>query len=133
MCITNTSHTTHPATTPAVNQLQYSVGQGSSTVIQTDAKIGLESISKAPIIVQAYSPLGSGQVLSNPTVLGIAQAHNKSAAQVALRWIIQRGATINTQSTNPEHLLQDIQIFDFHLTSSEMAKLNAIQGLADHA
>lgn len=112
-CITaNTS-----LTVPSVNQMPYSVGHGSDTVVTDDGKFGIH--------VMAYSPLGSGSVLSDPIVLKIASTHQKSAAQVALRWIVQRNVSIATQSTNPDHLKDDAAIFDFSLTSDEMAQLNA--------
>eukprot|EP00658_Telonema_sp_P-2_P038065 TRINITY_DN27365_c0_g1_i4.p1 TRINITY_DN27365_c0_g1~~TRINITY_DN27365_c0_g1_i4.p1 ORF type:complete len:155 (-),score=57.98 TRINITY_DN27365_c0_g1_i4:339-803(-) len=103
---------------PAVNQMRLSVGSGTAGVVVADAQLG--------IVVQAYSPLGSGTILEKPEVLAIAKAHNVSSAQVALRWILQKNATINTQSTNPAHLAQDVNIFDFELTVEEMHTLDSI-------
>jgi len=103
-------------TVPSVNQMPYSVGHGSDTVVADNGALG--------IYVQAYSPLGSGGILSDPLITKIGAQHKKSAAQVALRWIVQRNVTIATQSTNPAHLQQDSSIFDFTLTDEEMAKLN---------
>ena len=77
----------------------------------------------------AYSPLGglSGvDVLSNPTVLSVAKTHNKSSAQVALRWVTQQGVVAVTASTNPAHLQGDMDIFDFTLSAQEMKELTAI-------
>jgi len=99
---------------PTVNQLSYSVGM---SLDPENAKYG--------IVEQAYSPLGSGRLATDPLLQGIGKEHNKTAAQVALRWILQHNATINTQSTNPAYLKQDADIFDFTLTDAEMAKLNA--------
>ena len=94
------------ATVPAVNQLPYSVGHGKITV-------------------QAYSPLGSGSVLSDHDVIAIGKRHNKSSAQVALRWIIQRNATFTTSASTQEHFEEDLDIFDFELSETEMNTLNA--------
>lgn len=105
------------ATVPSVNQMPYSVGRGSDTVVADDGSLGVH--------VMAYSPLGSGGVLSDPDVIKIAKAHKKSTAQVALRWIIQRNVSIATQSTNPGHLQEDASIFDFTLTDDEMSRLDA--------
>ena len=102
---------------PVANQMQYSVGHGHDTVVADNAKHG--------IIVQAYSPLGSGSLAGDPMLQKIGKAHNKSAAQVALRWILQHNATIATQSTNPAYLKEDADIFDFALTASEMSQLDA--------
>jgi len=110
-CITaNTS-----ATVPSVNQLPYALGHGSDPVVETNGALGVH--------VMAYSPLEID--LSDPDLAKIATAHKKSSAQVALRWIVQRNVSIATQSTNPEHLKQDADIFDFALTKAEMAKLDA--------
>lgn len=108
------------ATVPAVNQLPYSVGHGSDTAVVDNYKHG-------KIIVQAYSPLGSGSVLSDPGVISIGRAHNKTSAQVALRWILQRGATFTTSASTMEHFLEDLDIFNFELSSKEMKTLNAIK------
>jgi len=112
-CITSNS----TAVVPAVNQMQYSVGHGHDTVVADNAKHG--------VVVQAYSPLGSGSLAGDAMLQKIGTAHNKSAAQVALRWILQHNATIATQSTNAQYLQQDIDIFDFVLTQSEMSQLDA--------
>merc|ERR1712146_144947 len=106
------------STVPSVNQMPYSVGHGSDSVVADNGALGIH--------VQAYSPLGSGGVLSNPVVTKIAQAHSQSAAQVALRWIVQRNVSIATQSTNADHLKEDVAIFDFALTDDEMKQLNAV-------
>lgn len=105
------------STVPAVNQMQYSVGHGGDTVVEDDAKFGT--------FVQAYSPLMHGDLLHLPLLIDIGKAHNKSSAQVALRWIVQHNATIATESTKLAHLKEDNDIFDFKLSASEMAKLDA--------
>jgi len=104
-------------TVPAVNQMQYSVGHGGDTVVEDDAKFGT--------IVQAYSPLEHGSLLNVPLLINIGKVHNKSSAQVALRWIVQHNATIATESTKLAHLKEDNDIFGFELSASEMTKLDA--------
>ena len=106
------------ATVPSVNQLPYSVGHGKDGSVEQDKEMG-------DILVQAYSPLGSGSVLSDQDVVRIGKAHNKSAAQVALRWVIQRNATFATSSRTLEHFQQDLNIFDFELSDEEMQVLDA--------
>merc|ERR1712187_203963 len=113
-CITSNSS----LTVPSVNQMPYSVGHGSDSVVADNGALGIH--------VQAYSPLGSGGVLSNPVVTKIAQARSKSPAQVALRWIVQRNVSIATQSTKADHLKEDTGIFDFALSDDEMAQLSAV-------
>lgn len=103
---------------PAVNQMPYSVGHGSDTTVADD-------FQRKGVIVQAYSPLGSGSLIGDPDCIAIGKAHNKTSAQVALRWIIERNATFTTSASTSEHFSQDLDIFDFQLTPAEMATLNA--------
>ncbi|XP_071453618.1 1,5-anhydro-D-fructose reductase [Hetaerina americana] len=87
------------------------------------------------IKVCAYSPLGSRgssqllgkelpDVLNNEVVKEIAEKHGKTPAQILLRHIIQRGVAAIPKSTNPQRILQNIQVFDFELSSEDMNKLN---------
>ena len=68
-----------------------------------------------------------GRVLNDPTVNAIAKAHNKSSAQVALRWVVQQDILVVTESKNPAHLVGDLEIFDWSLTKEEMAMLSALR------
>lgn len=69
-------------------------------------------------------------LLENETVLKIATRLNKTPAQILLRWIIERGVATIPKSTNPERLKQNLNIFDFSLTSDDMSLLAGLdQGL----
>ena len=105
------------ATPPAANQLPLSVGK-STQPIRDDADL-------RGVIAQAYSPLGTGSLASDPLLKRIGAAHGKSAAQVALKWLLTHNATIATQSTSASHLSEDVQLFDFSLTADEMRQLDA--------
>jgi len=105
------------ATVPAVNQMPYSVGHGSDPVVSDDAKSG--------VVVQAYSPLGSGSLADDSDCTRIGKPYHKSSAQVALKWILQRNVTIVTQSTNIAHLKGDLDLFDFKLSDADMKVLNS--------
>ena len=78
--------------------------------------------------MQAYQPLAHGDpaVLKDSTIQQVAIAHNKSTAQVALRWVTQQGIVVVTASTKASHLKGDLDIFDFTLTDAEMATLTKI-------
>ena len=78
------------------------------------------------IAITAYSPLGHGNLLDNPIIEEIGKAHNKSVAQVILRWDIQNGITAVPKSVNPERIATNIDVFDFELTTEEMAKIDAL-------
>lgn len=78
----------------------------------------------------AYSPLGglSGlDIFKNPTVIRIADRHNVSAAQVALKWLVQRNITIVTAADNSEYISEDMDLFSWgELSAEEMATLAAV-------
>lgn len=89
------------------------------------------------ITVTAYSPLGSKGIeqlinrevpdlLDNPTVKEIAQKLGKSAAQVLLRHLLQRGVSTIPKSTNPARLRENIDVFDFDIDDSDMVRLNGL-------
>ena len=106
------------ATVPAVNQLPYSVGHGSDTSVMDNKNHG-------NILVQAYSPLGSGSILSDKDCIAFGKIYNKTSAQIALRWIIQRNASFTTSASSLIHFQEDLNIFDFELTMNQMKVLNA--------
>jgi 2,5-diketo-D-gluconate reductase A len=78
------------------------------------------------IVTEAWSPIAQGDVLGDPAVTDIAAAHGKSAAQVVLRWHIQRGDIVFPKSNSPERIAENIAVFDFSLDGDQMA---AISGL----
>ncbi len=95
-----------------------------------DTKV-VKYIKSKGIAVQAWYPLGGRghqkELLSDKTLIKIAETHNKSVAQIILRWNIQRGVIVIPGSSNPDHILENISIFDFKLTDEEMntiSKLN---------
>jgi diketogulonate reductase-like aldo/keto reductase len=74
--------------------------------------------------VEAYSPLAQGHGLDNPTIAGIAGRLKRSAAQVMLRWAIQHGTVPIPRSSKQERIKSNLQVFDFELTSDDMAALD---------
>ncbi len=66
-------------------------------------------------------------MLGDADCIAIGKAHGKSAAQVALKWILQHNVTICTQSSNPLHFQEDLALFDFTLSEAEMKVLDAKQ------
>ena len=78
------------------------------------------------IRIEASSPLGNGQILEHGTIRDIAAHHGKSAAQICLRWSLQKGAAVIPKTTDPERLAQNMDIFDFTLTPEEMRDLDSI-------
>jgi len=109
---------------PVVNQLPFSVAyhKGGSDLI-------IEENKKRNILVQAWAPLGGtlgrfdSTIKSKCAQIGLKYG-NKSYAQVALRWIIQKGASFTTQSKNMDHFIDDLNVFDFVLSDQDMALLD---------
>lgn len=117
---------------PAVNQCGFSVaGHTDDTWGRDDATVAM--CKKHGITYEAYSPLGgwakggTGRVLNDPTVKAIALKHNKTSAQVALRWVAQQDIVVVTSSKKKEHDEEDLEIFKWSLTEDEMARLAALQ------
>lgn len=107
----------------AVNQVRYNPFNHNEDIIAfNDAH---------NITTMAYSPLAHGEaghsVFSDETIKGMSVAHNVTAAQVALRWIVQRGHTMAVLSGNKEHQANDADLFGFELTDDEMTTLTELQ------
>ena len=88
------------------------------------------------IVVEAWYPLGGrghqGELLSDTVLSEIAAGHNKSVVQVILRWHLQRGVVAIPGSSNPDHIEENISIFDFSLTDNEMARIAALNRNEKH-
>ena len=78
--------------------------------------------------MQAWSPLaaGQGRLFENKTLCAIANTHNKSVAQVVLRWLMQRNIVPLVKSANPQRMKENLDIFDFVLTDAEMQQIAAL-------
>ena len=88
------------------------------------------------IVVQAWFPFGgrgwTKSVFGNPVIVKIAEEHGKSAAQVVLRWNLQRNVAVIPGSSNPAHIKENTEIFDFELSKSEMDSIAALDRHEKH-
>ncbi len=93
-------------------------------------------IQQQGIVVQGWYPLGgrghTQSLLNDPVITKIAQAHGKSAAQVILRWNLQKGVVVIPGSSNPAHIKENTELYDFELTAEEMAQINALDRNEKH-
>ena len=93
-------------------------------------------IQEADILVQAWYPLGgrgfNRELMTDPVLRDIAAAHGKSLVQVILRWDLQRGVTVIPGSSDPEHIRENISVFDFELSENEMGKIAALSRNEKH-
>ncbi|MBB2991461.1 diketogulonate reductase-like aldo/keto reductase [Mycolicibacterium iranicum] len=104
--------------TPAVNQIELHPLLNQAELRAVNAEQG--------IATQAYSPLGVGNLLSNPAVTTVAEAHGRTPAQVLIRWNLQLGNSVVSRSSSPERIASNIEVFDFELTDEQMATLSGL-------
>lgn len=77
------------------------------------------------IVTEAWSPIGrGGDMLSDPAITAIAEAHGKTPAQVVLRWHIEHGFVPVPKSANPDRMAQNLDVFGFELSADQMAALD---------
>lgn len=105
---------------PAVNQVELH-----PFFTQSDA---LENMKEFGVQAQAWGPLAEGKhnIFTNEVLTNIAEKHNKSVAQVVLRWNVQRGVVIIPKSTHKERIEENINIWDFQLNDEEMAAISSM-------
>jgi 2,5-diketo-D-gluconate reductase A len=87
------------------------------------------------VALEAYSPLGTGHHLSDKTVRRVAQRLGRTPAQVLLRWCVQHDVPVISKSTHRDRIQENAQIFDFALSSEDMAELDGLDRThgTDHA
>lgn len=80
------------------------------------------------IVLEAWYPLGHGDkgLLGDSVISKTAKAHNKTAAQVIIRWHIQEGHSVIPGSSNPAHIKENIEVFDFALNDEEMKAMRSL-------
>ena len=103
---------------PAVNQVQFSAVQYRRAL--------LEACLRSGVVLEAYSPLGTGRHLSNKVVAEVAARVGRTPAQVLLRWCVQHGVPVIPKSTHRERISENARIFDFALSDEDMARLDAL-------
>ncbi len=105
---------------PAVNQME-------TNPLNQQIK-AQEVMEKYGVHIEAWAPFGEGKngMFTNETLVNIGKKYNKSAAQVILRWLIQRGVIIACKSTHIERMQENFNVFDFELTSSDMEEIKKL-------
>lgn len=110
----------HAADEPLVaNQVEYHPYLDQSALLTACRRHGLALI--------AYVPLAHGEVTTDPVVKEVARARGRTAAQVALRWLVQQpNVAAIPGSSNPEHVRANMAVEEFALTDDEMARISAL-------
>ena len=106
---------------PAVNQIE--------TNLYCQRSVERSWMDKKQVAHMAYAPLGQGnrnEMFSEPTVLDLAEKYGKTPTQVLLRFLTQKGIVVIPRSTKPEHIKENLDLFDFTLSADEMDRLSAL-------
>jgi len=103
---------------PMVNQIEFHPGQMQEELV---------SYCKAnDILVQAWSPLGQGNLIGHETITTMAEKYGKTPAQLILRWVLQNSVVPLSKSITPSRILENSQIFDFEIADDDMATICAM-------
>lgn len=110
----------HNEVTPAVNQVE--------THVFHQRAADQEVMSEYGVQIESWGPFAEGRngIFTNPVLATIAQAHEKSVAQVMLRWLVQRDVVAIPKSVRRERMAENFDIFDFALTDAEMQHIAAL-------
>lgn len=103
---------------PAVNQIELHPRFQQAELRREHAKHG--------ILTEAWSPLGQGEPLDDETISRIASGHDRTPAQVILRWHIQLGNVVIPKSVTPERIEENFQVFDFELSDDDMRAITQL-------
>jgi diketogulonate reductase-like aldo/keto reductase len=109
----------HCEVIPHVNQIGYFIG--------IDQAKTIEFCRKHNIFIEAYSPLGIGYLLSNPTIKEVADKYSKSPAQICIRWCIQKGTAPLPKSVHENRIIENSKV-DFEIFEEDMRVLDSIKG-----
>lgn len=105
--------------TPMVNQIRLFAGEQQSELVSYCKKMGM--------VIEAYSPLGTGNLLKNETIASLAERYGKSAAQISLRYLVQKGFVVLPKSIRDETIRENLTVFDFTLTEETMDLLDRME------
>ncbi|MDQ0753537.1 2,5-diketo-D-gluconate reductase A [Streptomyces africanus] len=117
---------THNEIVPAVNQIETHVFFQRADDQQLMRENGVQH--------ESWGPLAEGGqgFFDNPVLVDIARAHDKSVAQIALRWLVQREIVVIPKSVRPERMAENLDVFDFQLTADEMARIAGLDTGRSH-
>ena len=103
---------------PAVNQMEFNPQMQDNDI--------LNMCNEKGIILEAWSPLGSGACLNDETLKTIAAKHNKSVAQIIIRWLLQKGIVVFPKSVHENRIRENADVFDFELINEEIELINSM-------
>jgi diketogulonate reductase-like aldo/keto reductase len=86
----------------------------------------LDTCKQSNVVLTAYAPLAKGRAVDDQLLAETGRVHGKSAAQTALRWLVQKGISVIPKASSEAHLRANMDIFDWSLTDEEMARIDAL-------
>lgn len=101
---------------PMVNQIEFHPGQMQRETV--------EYCRAHDILVEAWSPLGSGRVLRHPELTRMAEIYGKSVPQLCVRWCLQHGVLPLPKSATPIHIVENAEVFDFAISDRDMTAID---------
>ena len=104
---------------PMVDQIEFHPGFMQKETVEFCKKNG--------IVVEAWSPLGTGKMLTNETLMAIAAKYGKSVAQLCIRWCIQHEVLPLPKSVTPSRIAENADVFDFVISDEDMAAIDAME------
>jgi len=110
---------------PMVNQIFLAPGELQEEVVTY--------CQEHDVLLEAYSPLGTGKIFDVPEMKALAEKHQKSIAQVALRWSLQHGFLPLPKSVTPSRIEENIHVFDFELSEEDMNTIDQLDGVVGKA
>jgi len=115
------------AVVPAVNQIELHPYFTQVETRELDDRHGILTQAWSPIGgITAYRDVVPKRTFDDPTILSIAAAHGKTAAQVMLRWHVQQGRSAIPKSVRPERIAENFDVFDFELSDAELEAIDAL-------
>lgn len=106
---------------PMVNQIEYHAGFTQDEVV--------EYCRKHDILIEAWSPIGSGRLLEEASLKEIAQKYDKTVAQLCIKYVLQNEVLPLPKSVTPERIEENTNIFDFEISNEDMRALDAMENV----
>lgn len=111
--------------TPMVNQIRICPGDVDRETI--------EFCRSKNILLEAYSPLGTGKIFSNDTLKNLAEKNGRTIAQICLRWSLQHGFLPLPKSIHEDRIEENSHLFDFELSDADMKSIDDLDGIVGYA
>lgn len=103
---------------PMVNQIEFHPGYMQADTVAYSTEHGM--------LVEAWSPLGTGKMLDNPDLKAIAEKYDVSVAQLCIRWCLQNGTLPLPKSVTPSRIVKNLDVYGFEISEADMNAINAL-------